>query len=146
MTGPNQRLDRAIREFMSAMGRSSIAVRPGLSAASIAQLSMSLGRPLPEDLRVVYTFFAGIQLEDVPVTVNAPIRIWPGTELRVAGPHESGDFGDCLVFADYLLSSSEYGIAFSDGKIVNLCGAKSSVAAPDLAEFLHRCAMGEMPD
>jgi hypothetical protein len=131
-------IDMVVVEFIHAIRRMNVLPRQPCDEAFIAAREQVLGRIVPSELRVMYSKFDGVEVRAMPVTSQG-IRVWPLNEVRVTGPRESGTHGTCLVFADYLLSSIEYGYNPETSCIVLLNGPASQVVASDLADFLRKC-------
>jgi hypothetical protein len=132
------RLEDAIQDTIVALRAAGVTSRRPLDDVEVAQRELELARKIPHDLRVLYSRFDGVPLQDLPITSQL-IRVWPLSEVRVADSSESGECGDCLVFADFLLSSIEYGINFEKDYVVLLNGEDSQVVAENLGDFLRKC-------
>jgi hypothetical protein len=130
-------LDEAFAAFDRALQRIGVTTRPGRDDVAIAERERELGLEIPAPLKALYRRFDGVDLGAVS---NEAIRFWPLKELRPAGANEAVTFGACLVFADFLLSSIEYGIAMGTGSVVLLNGAASQLVADDLPGFVAKCA------
>lgn len=131
-------LDRAVLDFDRMLRRTHVIPRPACDGPSLDQRERVLGRALPTELRAVYGRFDGVDVGAMGLTTRA-IRIWPLGELWIAGTAEAGAFGDCIVFADFLLSSIEYGYCLTVNGIVSLDGAESRLVADGLYAFLVKC-------
>ncbi|MEP7123459.1 MAG: SMI1/KNR4 family protein [Byssovorax sp.] len=128
----------AALDFVRALRLMNVLPRTPLRAVAMAEWEQKLGRELPAELKTLYGCFDGVDVSAMPVTSQG-IRVWPLSELRLTGPGESGAHGSCFVFADFLLSSIEYGFSLETNDIVLLDGAASQVVADELADFLRKC-------
>lgn len=131
-------VDIAVLEFVRDLRRMNVLPRAPCSEVFIAEREQALGHAVPLELRILYGRFDGVNVRAMPATSRG-IRVWPLNEVRMTGPGESGAHGACLVFADFLLSSIEYGCSLETNGIVLLNGATSLSVANDLAGFLRKC-------
>lgn len=121
---------------MRAYEREGIKPRPAASNLEIATREGLLGGRIPEALKEVYRIFDGIDLGAMPIRPNEMVRIWPLEELELSSV--AGPFGQCVMFADYLLSSGEYGYVEKE-RIILLRGSLSQEIAPNMEEFFGKC-------
>jgi hypothetical protein len=72
-------------------------------------------------------------LDTAPTRV---IRLWSAPELRVVGEEDVGRWAPAIVFADYLLHSTEFARPVHTAGVVVVNGPDSREVAPSLAAFL----------